>query len=239
MADVRLDAQVRTLTGHKAGRLRRQGIIPANIYGGGLEQSIPVQFDVRSLREVLLAAGTTTVVDVHVRTGEGSEDGGSHPVLIESITRHPSTGQVLHVDLHQVNLNKPVRAHIPITLTGEAPAEKLGHIVFHPLDSIEVEALPRALPHGIEVDVSHLENVDEQITVADLRLPAGVTIDTDPETLVVRVMASTLEAEVEAEEAEAAEAAAEAAAEVAEAEAPAEGEAAAGEEETSAGPAEE
>src|SRR5947207_15925562 len=109
MADVRLDAQARTLLGKKARRLRRQGIIPANIYGGGLEASIPVQIEVRSLRDVLLAAGTTTVVDVLVRPAEGiagGEDGATHPVLVERVSRHPATGQLLHVDLHQVRLDR-------------------------------------------------------------------------------------------------------------------------------------
>ncbi len=217
MADVRLDAQARTLMGKKVGRLRRQGIVPANIYGGGLESSIPVQIDVRSLREVLLAAGTTTVVDVRIRAAEGragGADGATHPVLVERISRHPGTGQVLHVDLRQVRLDRPVRTGVPVTLVGEAPAINLGNVLFHPVDTIELEALPRDLPHAIEVDVSGLAEVDQQITVADLRLPAGVTVDTDPETVVVKIVASKLEQEVAAEEAEAAaEAAAEEAAE--------------------------
>src|SRR5919202_6753783 len=135
MADVRLDVQARTLFGRKAGRLRRQGIVPANIYGGGLAESIPVQIDVRSLREVLLSAGTTTVVDVHVRTGESGEDGRTHPVLIERVSRHPATGQVLHVDLRQVRLDQPVRASVPVTFFGEAPAVHAGGVLFHPVDA--------------------------------------------------------------------------------------------------------
>src|SRR5438093_7773578 len=177
MADVRLDVQARTLFGRKAGRLRRQGIVPANIYGGGLAASIPVQIEVRSLREVLLSAGTTTVVDVRVRSGEGGAggaDGRTHPVLVERVSCHPATGQVLHVDLRQVRLDQPVRAGVPVTLVGEAPAVKAGNVLFHPMDVIEVAALPRDLPHAIEVDVSGLEDVDQQITVADLRLPSGV-----------------------------------------------------------------
>jgi large subunit ribosomal protein L25 len=98
-------------------------------------------------------------------------------------------------------------------------------VLFHPIDAIEVEALPRDLPHAIEVDVTGLAEVDEQITVADLRLPHAVTVHTDPETLVVKIVASRLEQEVAAEEAETAAAAAEAAAEAEGVETP-EGEAA-------------
>jgi large subunit ribosomal protein L25 len=212
MADaVSLVVQRRELVGKKVRRLRRQGVIPANVYGRGLE-SVPVQIEVRALRDVLIAAGMTTVVDLHVLSGDGQEDGKTHPVLIEHVSRHPATGQVLHVDLHQVDLNRPVRAAVQITLVGESPAAtNLGGVLFSPLDTIEVEALPRALPHEIEVDISGLTEIDDQVTVADLRLPAGVTVDTDPDTVVAKVVASKLEQEVAAEEAEAAAAAAEAA----------------------------
>ena len=220
MADnITLIAQRRELTGKKVRQLRRQGIIPGNIYGRGLE-SVPVQIAVRALRDVLISAGTTTVVDVHLRSSDGSEDGKQHPVLIEHITRNPATGQVLHVDLHQVDLNRPVHAAVPITLVGEAPAvARDGGVLLHTLDTIEVEALPRSLPHEIEVDISVLREIDSQLTVADLRLPAGVTVASDPAMLVVKVMASKMEQEVAAEEAETA----------AEAKEAAEGEAPAGE----------
>jgi large subunit ribosomal protein L25 len=228
MADITLNAQLRTITGKKVGRLRRAGIIPANIYGRHME-SVPVQLDVRSLRDVLAQAGSTTVVDVHVSMADGSSDGRVHPVLIERVSRHPGSGQVLHLDLRQVDLNRPVRAAVPVTLVGEAPAVgRFGGVLMHPLDTLEVEALPRALPHAIEVDISGLAELDAQITVGDLRLPAGVTIDSAPETLVVRVVTSRLEQEVAAEEAETAAEAAEASAEAA-AEAGTEGAAAEGE----------
>ena len=224
MADIALSAQRRTILGKRVGRLRRQGIIPANIYGPGID-SVAVQFDLRALREVLLQAGTTTVVDVHLR-GDLRGDGVTHPVLIERIARHPRSGQVLHVDLRRVDPNRPVRAAVPITLVGEAPAVARGGVLVHPLDTLEVEALPRELPHAIEVDVSTLAEIDQQIAVGDLHLPPSVKVDTAPETVVAQVVASRLEREVAAEEAAAA---AEAQAAAVEAGAPPEGSAAAGE----------
>lgn len=211
MPDVTLQAQRRTLTGKKVGRLRRQGLIPGNIYGRGIE-SIAVQLEVRALSAALAHAGNTTVVDLHVASNGSDGAGGSagHPVLIEHITRHPVTGHVLHVDLRQVDLNRVIRAAVPVTLVGEAPAvESAGGVLVHPMDSIELEALPRSLPHEILVDVSVLTEIDAQITVADLQLPPGVTAGADPETLVARVVASRLEQEVAAEEAVTAESVAE------------------------------
>ena len=205
MADITLRAQVRTVKGKKVGALRRQGLIPANIYGRGIE-SLPIQVDVRSFRNALAQAGTSTLVDVHVSNDGGQGDGQSHPVLIENVSLHPATGKVLHIDLRQVDLNRPIRANVAIVLTGESPAVKNeGGVLVHPLDSLEVEALPRALPHEITVDISSLVALDQQITVGDLQLGPGVTVDTDPSTVVAQVIASKLEQEVAAEEAAAAE----------------------------------
>src|SRR6266508_2530941 len=216
MADITLRAQVRTVKGKKVGALRRQGLIPANIYGRGIE-SLPIQVDVRSFRNALAQAGTSTLVDVHVSTDGGREDGQSHPVLIENVSLHPATGKVLHIDLRQVDLNRPIKAGVLLVLTGESPAVKnLGGVLVHPLDNLEVEALPRALPHEITVDISSLVELDQQITVGDLQLPTGVTVDTDPSTVVAQVIASKLEQEVAAEEAATAAEAAEAAEEAAE-----------------------
>ena len=228
MADLTLQAQLRTITGKKVRQLRRQGLVPANIYGRGVE-STPIQLDLRHLRQALLTAGTSTVIDVHVTTADGSEDGKTHPVLIEKVSRHPGTGQVLHVDLHQVDLNRPVHTAVPLVLAGESPAVKLGGVLMHAVDSLEVEALPRALPHSIEVDISGLAELDTQITAGEVSLPPGVKLISDPETVIAHVVASKLEQEVAAEAAEAAaEAAAEEApaAEAAETEAPTAGEAA-------------
>ncbi|MGH2353105.1 MAG: 50S ribosomal protein L25 [Chloroflexota bacterium] len=206
MADITLNAERRTLKGKQVRALRRQDIIPANIYGRGIE-SVAVQFRLRALRDLLIQAGTTSIVDVHVHDPAGGSDGESHPVLVERVSRHPASGKVLHVDLRHIDLNRPVRAAVPIRLVGEAPAVNLGGVLVHPLDTIEVEALPRSLPRVIEVDISALADLDSQITVGDLQLPPGVTTNAAPESVVAHVVTSRLEQEVAAEEAAAAEAA--------------------------------
>ncbi len=168
----------------------------------------------REFREALASAGMSTVVNVQVE-GSGQDGGGTHPVLIERVALHPASGKVLHVDLHRVELNRPIRASVPFVLTGEAPGVQQGGVLMQTMDSLEVEALPRDLPHEITVDVSGLAEIDSQITLADVQLPSGTSTTADPEMLVVKVVASKLEQEVEAEVAEDAEAA-QAAEEVAE-----------------------
>lgn len=204
MADISLRASVRTIIGKKVGALRRAGIIPANIYGRGIE-SLPVQLDIREFRDALSAAGSTGVVDLHVSGDSGPDGGKSHPVLIEHVSTHPATGKVLHVDLRQVDLDRPVRTAVPIVFTGESAAVRdEGGVFVTSLDSLDVEALPRLLPHEIEVDIARLAEVDAQIVVGDLKLPQGVTVHNDAEAVLARVVASKLEQEVAAEEAEAA-----------------------------------
>lgn len=231
MAEIVLRAQQRTLLGKKVGRLRREGLIPGNIFGAGLP-SLAIQFDARSLREALIKAGTSTVVDVHLST-EGHDDGKQHPVLIEKISIDPVSAKILHVDFHQVDLNRPTRAAVSVVLVGESPAVKnLGGVLIQSLDTLEVEALPRNLPHEIRIDIDRLVGIDDHVTVADLKLPEGVTTDVAPEIIIAQVVASKLAEEVSAEEAEtAAEVAAEAAAET---EAASEAEGATGEAEATA-----
>ena len=222
MADVTLTATRRTITGKQVRALRRQGLVPANVYGRGIA-SVPVQFDLRDLRDILIQAGATTVVDLHIRGADGADEGGRHPVLVENVQRNAGTGKVLHVDFRQVDLNRPVRASVPLVLSGESPAAERGAVVVQALDALEVEALPRSLPHEIVVDISGLVDTSSQVTVGDLPLPPGVTAHADESTIVVSVVASRVEEEVAAEEAETAEAAAEAAEAAGEAEGEAEG----------------
>ena len=210
MADVTLTATRRTVTGKRVRALRRQGLVPANVYGRGIE-SVPVQFDLRDLRDILMQAGATQIVDLHIHGADGAEESGRHPVLIENVQRNAGTGKILHVDFRQVELNRPVRASVPLVLTGESPAAVRGAVVVQALDSLEVEALPRELPQEITVDISGLVDTTSQVSVGELTLPEGVTAQADDSTVVVSVVASRMEEEVAAEVAEVAEAAAEAA----------------------------
>src|SRR5918995_4051905 len=140
MADVTLNATLRTLRGKKVRALRRQGLVPANIYGRGVE-SLPLQFELRDLRDVLLQAGTTTVVDLHISDAGGRDDGRLHPVLIETVQRNPANGKVLHVDFRQVDLNRPVRTSVTIVLQGESPAASRGAVVVQAMAPLDNEAL--------------------------------------------------------------------------------------------------
>lgn len=200
-----LNAARREVLGKKVGRLRRQGLTPANIFGRGLN-SVAVQVSSDELRHVLHSAGRNEIVYLRLDTDE------PRPTFVRDIQRHPISDVVLHVDFLQISLKEKVKLEVQLHLVGLPPAvDKYGGILVHGLDRVTVEALPAEVPSVIEVDVSGLEEIDQALHVSDLRVPEGVTILTDPEQVVAKVSPPAVVREEEEEKA-AAEAAAEAAA---------------------------
>ncbi len=228
MAQKRLQLKVekRTVLGKKIKKLRKSGILPANIYGKDIK-SQAVQVPYKEFEPIYKEVGETGLIDVAV-------DGQLRPVLIHNVQLDHFTRQPLHADFFQVNLKEKVKTMVPIELTGEAKAvvDKVG-MVLQTLSEVEIEALPTDLPEKIEVNVENLAAVDEQITVGELKVDGDVIILTDPGQVVVKV---TKLISKEAEEQAAAEAAA---AEAAKAEGAAEGEAPAGAEAKTGKPTEE
>ncbi|MFQ6019323.1 MAG: 50S ribosomal protein L25 [Dehalococcoidia bacterium] len=218
---VELTVVGREVLGKKVKRLRRQGLTPANIFGRQVE-SIAIQVPTVELVQVLRTAGRNEVVYLRL-DGEKSE----LPTLIRHLQRDPTTDQILHVDFQRISLMEKVRLEVPIVLVGKAPAvETFGGTLLHSLGHITVEGLPAEIPSEVEVDVGSLETLESALHVADLALPPGLTVLTDPEVVVATVVPPKVEEEVvpveEEEEEEAVPAEGEEAA--AEEEAPAEAE---------------
>ncbi len=175
--------EIRQVLGKKVKRLRREGLLPANIYGRAIP-SLAVQMPLREAREMLTAHGTNTLIRVQV---EGEQE--PRPAMVRAVQRNPASGAVQHVDFHQVDLTRSTRATVPITLLGEAPAvNALGGILLQGADSVQLEALPADVPTHFEISVEGLEEFDQRVTVADLTVPAGVTMLSDPEMMLARVV---------------------------------------------------
>ncbi len=203
-----LTAQPRSVVGRKVKQLRAQGQIPGTVYGKNVK-SVSVAVGVAAFDKIYKEAGETGLVELAV----GKD---LRPVLVHMIQRHPVTNHVLHVEFHQVNLKEKVHTKVPLVLTGDAPAVvgKVG-VLLTLIDEVEVEALPTDLPEKLNVDVSKLAEVNQEVNVGDLKVPAGVTVLTAKDQSVVRVgalISKEAEAEAAAEAAAAAAAAAEAAA---------------------------
>jgi large subunit ribosomal protein L25 len=182
----------RALVGKRVATLRREGVLPANIFGRGLD-SVAVQMPYRTAREMLIAHGKDNLVQVQIE-GEAAP----RPVVVRDYQRHPVTREVLHLDFYQVDLARPIQGTVPVRLTGEAPAVHVFQaLLLTGADSIHVEALPADIPEHLEISVEGMTDQDSVITVADLAIPAGVRVLTDPETMVARIGRGRLQAEVE------------------------------------------
>lgn len=213
---VELKVTPRDVLGKKVSRLRREGVIPANVYGHGLD-SVAIQVPKDELVHVMRTAGRNEIVYLRL---DGEEP---RPTFLRQVQRNPVTDAILHADFYQISLKEKVRMEVPVSLVGTAPAEQThGGTLLHSLDRISVEGLPTDIPSVIEVDVSGLEEIDAAIHVGELNVPEGITVLTDAEQVVAKIAPPQVERaeeevveEAAAEEAAAGEAA-EAAAESAE-----------------------
>ncbi len=175
-----ITAQKRTVTGKKVKQLRKQGVLPAHLYGAGTEPQ-SLQVDTKDFLSVYTEAGATGLTDLTV-------EGQVHPVLIQNVQHDFVKRTPVHVDFLQVNLKEKLTAMIPVILEGEPQAvtDKIG-ILMQVTNEVEVEALPTDLPESFTVDVSHLAAIDEQITIADLKAPMGVVLTGDPTTTIAKI----------------------------------------------------
>jgi large subunit ribosomal protein L25 len=168
-----------------ARRLRRDGLVPGVIYGGGEE---PQHFavDARTLRNTLAHAGQ--VIEVAI------EGGSSANVLIKDVQRHPVRGEAVHVDLLRVRMDQVIHATVTLEFTGseEAPGVVEGGVFNQELRELSIEALPGDIPDSVVHDVSGLE-MNATLTLEVLRAPEGVTLLDDVEIVIATITPPTVE----------------------------------------------
>jgi large subunit ribosomal protein L25 len=179
---VKLVVEKRKVTGKKVKILRRDGLLPANIYGKKIK-SLAVQLAVKDFLPVFKEAGETGLVELKI-VGEEK----TRPVLIHNVQFHSVNDDPLHADFYQVDLKEKVTTKVPVELIGEAPAvkEKIG-ILIQPLNEVEVEALPSDLPEKIEVNISDLKAVDDIVSIDKVKVMAGVKILTDQKEILAKI----------------------------------------------------
>ena len=179
MAEITLNAETGREHGTSASkRLRREGKIPAVVYGHGIEP-LTVAVDGRELRHALTGdSGLNALVNLQV-------GGERHLTMAKVLQRHPVRGTVTHVDFQVVSRDEVVTADVPVHVIGEAKAVHAeGGVLENPLTQLTVQATPARIPHAIEVDITDLK-VGEAIRVGDLKLPAGVSTEIDPDEPIV------------------------------------------------------
>ena len=164
--------------GSISGRqLRRKGKIPGVIYGPPHDGAELIAVNEQELL-ALLRSHSSGIVDVELE-GEAPA-----PALIAEVQRDVLNGKVLHVDFRRVNIDEPITAPVRVELVGDSPAERAGGVVQLVRHELEVSCLPRDLPESIRVDIGKLE-IGDHLAAADVPLPPGVTLEDDPDTVVV------------------------------------------------------
>jgi large subunit ribosomal protein L25 len=176
---INLTAEKREITTNLID-LRSKGFIPAVFYGHK-QDSTPVSLKEVDFLEVWEQAGESSVIHL---TGKDID----HEVLIQDIDLDPVTDKVRHADFYVIEKGKKVTVQIPIEFTGVAPAVKdLGGILVKVLHELEIEAMPKDLPHDLSVDVSTLATFEDRIFAKDVVLPAGVTLLTKSDEVIASV----------------------------------------------------
>ena len=167
---INLKLDPRDVRGKKVAKLREQDVIPAVIYGAGMEPE-SVQAPALDIERVVRAAGKHT--PIHLTFGDKKKI-----AMVKEINLDPAKNRINHVAFHAVKQNKPIEAEVPIRLVGEgeSEAEKAGLMILQNIDTIEVKALPMDLPDVLEIDIRHLKEAGERVLVSDITLPENVEL---------------------------------------------------------------
>jgi len=197
MEELKLKAEKRDVLGKRNRFLRRRGITPTHLFGHSLK-SLSLQCDTDELKRVITHAGETRLIDLEVQGERGAKK-----VFVREIQRDPLGKQLLHVDFYQIRMGEKMTMDVPIVLVGEAPALKTkGRILSRGITELPIECLPEKVPPQIEIDVSTLEELEQAIQVKDIVLDPDITVEADPEQMVVKVAEVMIEVEPEPEVAE-------------------------------------
>jgi large subunit ribosomal protein L25 len=195
-----LEAIHREVTGKRVAHLRREGRLPAVVYGNGVP-SDNVSVDAHEFDLLRRQSGPNTLVDLSV---DGDK---SRPVLVYGVQIHPVSRRPLHADLFLVRMTEELTVDVPLVPTGIAQAvELLSGTLLPVTESVRIKALPDHLPQSIEYAIDSLDDFDAAIHVRDLTIPSDVTLLNDPDDVVAKVLPPRIEVEeapaVEAEEGE-------------------------------------
>lgn len=165
--------------------------MPCVVYGNGVANTM-LSCEERALRSVYEKAGESTLVELDM-------EGKKIPVLIHALALNPVSDRFEHVDFYAVDMTKEVETHVHIRLDGESPAIRdAGGVLVTTLDRVTVRCLPNRLPHEITANLGELTEFGMHLTVANLKIPEGVTILDDPETMIATVQEPRAEEVVEA-----------------------------------------
>ena len=187
MSRPKLSAAAREVHGKAVKNLRRQGIVPAVVFGHDVASN-SIQVDAHEFELLRRRTGRNTLLDLSL---DGKK---AVPVLVHQVQEHPVTRHTLHIDLLVVKMTEELTVEVPIVLTGESTAvERMGGVLLQLRNTVQVRALPDHLPQSVELDITPLEDFDHVLHVSDIGVPSDVTLLTDATEPVARVQAPRVE----------------------------------------------
>lgn len=178
---INLKAEVRKIHGRKVKQLRRQGIIPANLYGKKIK-SKSIQINEKEFAKVFDQAGETSIIYLHMGSSKTP-----HAVLINNIHLHPVSDKYLHIDFRQVDLTQKVKVSVPVEFKGESPAVAEGAVLVQQFNELEVEALPANLPEAIIFDLSQLKAIGDSLKLSDAQGAKDIDFELEDDTVIALV----------------------------------------------------
>ena len=192
MKTVTLQAVKRTIVGKKVVELRKESLIPAVLYGSGI-QNVSVSVPYPVFEKVYREAGESSLVELSIENDQPVK------VLIQSVDMDPLSNRIIHADFFQVDMKEKLTIRIPLKFIGEPKAVKeLGGILVKAVDDIEVRCLPDKLVSEIEVDVSSLASFDDALAMKDVVLPEGMELHQHADDIVATVTQPISEEELKA-----------------------------------------
>jgi len=190
MDQLKLQSKTRNVFGRKTRKERKNGLIPAVVYGKNID-TLSLWVNELELKRLLRSGGENSMISLLI-DGKNNRN-----VIIYELQKDPVTEEYRHVDFFQVRMDEKIETEIELVYVGESPAvRELGGVLVKNIDEIEVKCLPADLPKNIEVDISALKTFDDYVYVKNLKIPDKVEINLDPETVVALVSPPRSEAEL-------------------------------------------
>ncbi len=197
----KLKVKLRDRTGKEyVKKLRKDGVLPAVLYGPHLKKSLPLEVDMKELRSFLSQSDKAKIITLEITDQKTDKQ---HNVIIKDSQWDLIKGDLQHLDFYAVTRGETVTTTVPISFVGKSQGEKIGGIVEHLVRELEIECLPKDLPSIIEVDITPL-GLGDSLSVGDVKVSSGIKVLTHPQEVVVSVVLPAKE-EVKVEEKEAVE----------------------------------
>lgn len=182
-----LNVAPRTVVGKANKRLRKEGMVPANIYGHK-EAPVPIQIDALEFERARRLHGSKSIFSLIMPNAP------VETVLMREVQHNPRTGKIVHIDFTRVSLRERVEVTVALNYVGEAPGVKIeGGVFLHMVDALMVECTASDIIQSLDVDISSLTDIDATLHAGDVKLPANFTLITNPEEPIAKIAAPRVE----------------------------------------------